>query len=263
MTPEEPASSLEAIRTAPSVVRWFDSARLHSDPEEEKQLRYGLLAAFCDHMGQSPDELDQETLDGLRVPTTTAELDMAPVQIYWFADLSYADPNNFRKNLKELVSLGALNPSHGWSDAYVDENVVGQIITPMLSDPQVVGWMGTIETGLALNQAMLAAVDEGLGVCLHAVNFETAKQVFKYPDHWIPCWTLLVGYPAEDPLTGGQRPRRSISTMAYVNNLDTPWEEDPAVTEKLKAAGLIQDPIDPEKRAAEVRQLARRFGLPE
>ena len=209
------------------------------------------------------DELDRETLDGLRVPTTTAELDMAPVQIYWFADLSYADPDNFRTNLKELVSLGALNPSHGWSDAYVDENVVGQIITPMLSDPQVVGWMGTIETGLALNQAMLAAVDEGLGVCLHAVNYETAKQVFKYPDHWIPCWTLLVGYPAEDPLTGGQRPRRSISTMAYLNNLDTPWEEDPAVTEKLKGAGLIQDPIDAEKRAAEVRQLARRFGLPE
>ena len=209
------------------------------------------------------DELDQETLDGLRVPTTTAELDMAPVQIYWFADLSYADPDNFRKNLKELVSLGALNPSHGWSDAYVDENVVGQIISPMLGDPAVVGWMGTIETGLALNQAMLAAVDEGLGVCLHAVNQETAKAAFKYPDHWIPCWTLLVGYPAEDPLTGGQRPRRSISTMAYLNNLDTPWEEDPAVTEKLKAAGLIQNEIDAEKRAAEVRQLARRFGLPE
>ena len=209
------------------------------------------------------DELDAETLDGLRVPTTTADLDMAPVQIYWFADMSYADPDNFRKNLKELVSLGALNASHGWSDAYVDENVVGQIIAPMLSDPQVVGWMGTIETGLAINQAMLAAVDEGLGVCLHAFNIETAKAVFKFPDHWVPCWTLLVGYPAEDPLTGGQRPRRSISTMAYINNLDTPWEEDPAVTEKLKAAGLIQNEIDAEKRAAEVRQLARRFGLPE
>ncbi|HYH48842.1 MAG TPA: nitroreductase family protein [Acidimicrobiia bacterium] len=209
------------------------------------------------------DELDQDTIDGLRVPTTTAELDMAPVQIYFFADLSYADPDNFRKNLKELVSLGALNPSHGWSDAYVDENVVGQIISPMLSDPQVVGWMGTIETGLAINQAMLAAVDEGLGVCLHAVNMETAKQVFKYPDHWLPCWVLLVGYPAEDPLTGGQRPRRSISTMAYLNNLDTPFEEDPAVTEQLKGSGLIQNEIDAEKRAAEVRQLARRFGLPE
>ncbi len=209
------------------------------------------------------DELDKDTLDALRVPTTTADLDMAPVQIYWFADMSYADPNNFRTNLKELVKLGALNPSHGWSDAYVDENVVGQIIAPMLSDQQVVGWMGTIETGLALNQAMLAAVDEGLGVCLHAINLETAKQVFKFPDHWVPCWTLLVGYPAEDPLTGGQRPRRPLSTMAYLNNLDTPWEEIPEVTERLKSEGLIQNPIDAEKRAAEVRQLARRFGLPE
>jgi len=209
------------------------------------------------------DELDPETLDGLRVPTTTADLDLAPVQIYWFADLSYADPNNFKKNLRDLVNVGALNASHGWSEAYIDETVVGQIISPMLSDQAIVGWMGTIETGLAISSAMLAAVDEGLGVCLHAINMETAKQVFKFPDHWIPCWTLLVGYPAEDPQTGGQRPRRSISTMAYINNLDTPFEEDPKVTEKLKAAGMVQDPVDVEKRAGEVRQLARRFGLPE
>ena len=70
------------------------------------------------------DVLSPDTLDALRVPTTTADLDMAPVQIYWFADMSYADPDNFRRNLKELVKVGALNPSHGWSDAYVDENVV-------------------------------------------------------------------------------------------------------------------------------------------
>jgi hypothetical protein len=50
MTPEE-------VAAAPSVVRWFDSARLHSDTEEEKQLRYGLLADFCDHIGQTPDEM--------------------------------------------------------------------------------------------------------------------------------------------------------------------------------------------------------------
>jgi nitroreductase len=209
------------------------------------------------------DELDPGTIDALRVPTTTADLDLAPVQIYFFADLSYADPNNFKTNLRDLVRVGALNPSHGWSEAYIDETVVGQIIAPMLSDPQVVGWMGTIETGLAISSAMLTAVDEGLGCCLHAYNVETAKQVFKFPDHWVPCWVLLVGYPAEDPLTGGQRPRRSISTMAYLNNLDTPWPEDPATTERLKAEGLIQNEIDPEKRAAEVRQLARRFGLPE
>ena len=209
------------------------------------------------------DELDAETLDGLRVPTTTADLDLAPVQIYFFSDLSYADPENFKRNLRDLVEVGALNPSHGWSEAYIDETVVGQLVGPMLQDPAIVGWMATVETGLAINQAMLAAVDQGLGICLHAVNQETAKAVFKYPDHWLPSWVMLVGYPAEDPLTGGQRPRRPISTMAYLNNLDTPWEEDPAVTEQAKAMGLVQDPVDVETRAAEVRQLARRFGLAE
>ena len=57
MSPEEPDFSPEKIRAAPSVVRWFDSARLHSDSDEEKQLRYGLLSDFCEHVGQSPDEL--------------------------------------------------------------------------------------------------------------------------------------------------------------------------------------------------------------
>jgi nitroreductase len=209
------------------------------------------------------DELDTETIDQLRVPTTTADLDLAPVQIYFFADMSYADPANFKRNLRDLVSVGALNPSHGWSEAYIDDTVVGQIITPMLSDPQVVGWMGTIETGLAISSAMLTAVDEGLGVCLHAYNVETAKAVFKFPDHWVPCWVMLVGYPAEDPQTHGQRPRRPISELAFLNTLDTPWEEIPEVTERLKSEGLIQDPVDVAARADEVRELARRFGLPE
>jgi hypothetical protein len=50
MTPEE-------VAAAPSVVRWFDSARLHSDSEDEQQLRLRLLADFCAHMGSTPDEL--------------------------------------------------------------------------------------------------------------------------------------------------------------------------------------------------------------
>lgn len=209
------------------------------------------------------DELSPDVMEQLKVPTTTADLDMAPVQIYFFADMSYADPSNFQRNLKELVSVGALNASHGWSEAYVDETVVGQLITPMLKDAQIVGWMGTIETGLAVCQAMLTAVDEGLGVCLHAYNVETAKDVFKFPDHWVPCWVMLVGYPAEDPQTGGQRPRRAISDFCFLNSLDTPFPEDSATTDRLKREGLIQDPVDKEKRTAEVRKLAQRFGLPE
>ena len=50
MTPDE-------VAAAPSVVRWFESARLHGDTEDEKQLRYRLLGDFSDHIGQSPDEV--------------------------------------------------------------------------------------------------------------------------------------------------------------------------------------------------------------
>src|SRR5919106_1262594 len=49
------------------------------------------------------DELADDVLQELKTPTTTADMDMAPVQIYFFADMSYADPDNFRRNLKELV----------------------------------------------------------------------------------------------------------------------------------------------------------------
>jgi hypothetical protein len=62
MTPEE-------VAAAPSVTRWFDSARLHRDPEDEKQFRLGLLGDFCDHVGQSPDEL----VDGLLRTTKGGE----------------------------------------------------------------------------------------------------------------------------------------------------------------------------------------------
>lgn len=48
-----------AVAEAPSVQRWFTSARYDNDPDEEKQARYELLAGFCSHVDQSPDELVQ------------------------------------------------------------------------------------------------------------------------------------------------------------------------------------------------------------
>ncbi len=41
----------------PLVRRWFESAHLDDDPQEEKDQRLRLLALFCDHTGQSPEEL--------------------------------------------------------------------------------------------------------------------------------------------------------------------------------------------------------------
>jgi len=207
------------------------------------------------------DELDADVLEQLKTPTTTAEIDMAPVHIFCYLDLTYTDGAQGR--LKELVQLGALNASHGWSEAYVDEVVWATVLKPIASDPGILAYIGAIDAGVAINQAMLAAVDQGLGVCLHAYNTETAKTALGIPDHWLPLHLLLVGYPAEDPLTGGQRPRRALSSQFFMGNASTPWQEIPEVTERLKREGMIQAPAPLPNRRDEVRELAQRFGLPE
>jgi nitroreductase len=206
------------------------------------------------------DEISDEAREQLKTPTNTVALDLAPVAIFWYGDTQFAEPGAER--LKELVDLGALPVTHGWSHAYVDEVAYGQVVAPLAKDPMLSMWMISVECGLAIDQALLAGVDEGLGVGLHAFNADAAKEALDVPDTWIPMWVMLVGYPAEDRHAGGQRPRRPLSANFYRGRFENPWEEMPEVTERLKREGMIQEPMDPERRAAEIRELAERFGLP-
>jgi nitroreductase len=206
------------------------------------------------------DELSDEVREQLKTPTTTVQLDLAPVAIFWYGDMTFAEGAQDR--LKELTDLGALPVTHGWSHAYVDDVAFKQVVEPMSKDQLASTWAVSVECGLAIAQAMLAGVDEGLGVGLHAFNGAVAKEVLKIPDHWIPMWMLLVGYPAEDPKAGGQRPRRPLSANFHRGQYGTPWAELSEVTERLMKEGMIQEPMDAEARLAEVRRLAERFGLP-
>jgi nitroreductase len=206
------------------------------------------------------DELTDEVREQLKTPTTTVQLDLAPVAIFWYGDMAFADGAQAR--LKELVDLGALPVTHGWSHAYVDEVAYGQVVAPMSKDVMASTWAVSVECGLAIAQAMLAGVDEGLGVGLHAFNAAAAKEPLKVPDHWIPMWLLLVGYPAESPDGGGQRPRRALEDNFYRGRYGEPWHEIPEVTERLKREGMIQEPMDAQRRLREIRALAERFGLP-
>jgi hypothetical protein len=55
MTP--PDFDLSTLEENPQVRRWFESAHFDDDPAEERQHRLVLLGEFCDHTGQSPEEL--------------------------------------------------------------------------------------------------------------------------------------------------------------------------------------------------------------
>jgi nitroreductase len=207
-------------------------------------------------------DLSEETLEALRNPTTTADLDLAPVYIFWYLDTNYVEGTPDR--LKELVENHVLTPSHGWSKAYVDEFLWPQVLKPIAENQMALIFMGAIEVGQAIAHALLAAVDEGLGSCLHAFTAaDKVKELFHVPDSWVPIWLQLLGYPAEEKEAGGQRPRRPLSSNFFEGSVDNPWKEDPEVTESLKRDKLIQDPGPFPYREMEVKMLARMFGLPE
>lgn len=85
------------------------------------------------------------------------------------------------------------------------------------------------ETVGACAVTVLAAVNEGLGTCLHmaasAEKIPTLHSVLNVPAGWVPVWCQLVGYPAESSDAGGQRPRLPFETLYFDGAYGTPFQE--------------------------------------
>lgn len=210
------------------------------------------------------DQLSREDLDALKTPTTTVQLDTAPVCIVWFADLS-AVPRMVEgraATLKQLVDVGALPPTHGWSHSYVDTVIVPQVLAPIAQDPARLAWLTAAEASVAICQALLAAVDEGLGTQLTALNAEAVRRITGHPSEWVLLWGQLVGYPAESWDAGGQRPREPFEQDFFEMRYGNPFPRDPQVVEQLKEAKMIQEPAPHPWRKDEIRYLSQMFGLP-
>jgi nitroreductase len=207
------------------------------------------------------DDLSEADRNALKTPTTTAQLDLAPIWIFWYGDTSA--PSQGQKTLKQLVDVGALNPSHGWSHAYVDNVIWTQVLTPLMSDPGILTAVTACEAGIAICQALLMAVDLGLGTGINAFNGAKASEVLGVPAHLIPLWVQLLGYPAEAPDGGGQRPRQRFEDLYFQGRYGKPFERDMQLVKQLEEEGMLQPPAPAPWRKDEVRALARMFGLPE
>jgi len=208
------------------------------------------------------DRLPQEKLDAMKTPVSALNIELAPLHIYFYCDLGVVNRVQGAR-LKELVDVGALAPTHGWSRKFVDEFVYPQILKPM-TESSAYPVAAAADCGIAICQALLTCYDEGLGACMSAFNPAIAKEMFNPPDDWIPLYVMLVGYPAESWEAGGQRPRPDFEELYYDGEYGTPFSRDPAVVEKLTQAGMIQRPATPnnQERIAEIRRLAERLGLP-
>jgi nitroreductase len=221
----------------------------------------GVNASFAKAVVVHRDEVSPEQREALKDPTTTAQLDMAPVWINWFGDLKAVASAVERGTLKQLVDVGALPASHGWSHRYVDSVVLPQVLKPIMDDPTVNLVLTCREAFAAVTHAVLAAVDLGLGTMTTSMNPDAVKALVKAPDNWVFLVNQLVGYSAETT-EGGQRPREPFEDDFFEMIYGTPFERDQAVIEKLREAGMIQDQGQP-WRHEEIRALARMYGLPE
>jgi nitroreductase len=251
-------------------IRFFDPEKPVEREKIQKMLEAARLAscAVNAHWAKAVvgfrDDLTDDQLKRLRTPAIGITTELAPVHIHWFMDAGVVNRIQGSR-LKELVDVGALAPTHGWSHKFVDEFVYPQLLKPMTSVELIYQRIAVFDVGVAACQALLTGVDEGLGVGLVTLTaVGLIKEVFKTPDDWIYANTLLVGYPAEDPLAGGQRPRPPFEEQYFEGAYGTPFRRDDAVVQELKSANMIQEPAKPHDpaRFAEIKRLAEKYGLP-
>src|SRR5690606_22117057 len=101
-----------------------------------------------------------------------------------------------------LQDTGAIGPGHGWSRKYVEQVILPEVLTPGLESGPQRG--GNPDASLAMQQAYLAAVDEGLGACLVPFDEDAARRLFGVPEAWEPVLAMMLGYSVESPEAGGQ-----------------------------------------------------------
>lgn len=207
------------------------------------------------------DELEPETFEQLKLPVAGVIMELAPVHIYCYGDLSVIAKDRGARP-KQLIDVGALAPSHGWTHRFVDEFVWPQLLEPLSKNAGYPVAMA-FDNGGCATQGLLMAYEEGLGACWTAFNPEAAKEAFGVPDDWVPHYLLNVGYPLESREAGGQRPRPPFDELYFEGRVGNPFRRDPAVVEELERRKMIQAPAPQSGRTEELRELARKLGLPE
>jgi nitroreductase len=228
------------------------------------------------------DQMSDEDLQAMKGPTTTTQLELCPIIIWVYADLDALEEATDGKILEELIEVGALNASHGWTNESISATVVPEVYRPIIDDEDSIALtfrtpdgiqtgesysrqhfaLARAAIGIAQEHGLLAAVDEGLGAQLSAVAPIVPKRIMGIPDSWITTSPILVGYAAEDLQAGGQRPREPLEEDFFEGRYGSGFHRDAAVVERLKEAGMIRPEVLA-WRKAEVRRIARMFGLPE
>ena len=165
-----------------------------------------------------------------------------------------------RARLRDADGKALAEASGAAANIHVDFAAAVAVLAPSLFFPLLAA-LG------ACAVALLAAVDQGLGTCLHMIAKPSmqarVKELLKVPEQWVPVWLQLVGYSAEGTEAGGQRPRHDFETLFFEGSGQTPFRRDPEVVRRMEQAKLLQPAAPLPGRFEELRFLARMYGYPE
>src|SRR6516225_9153054 len=147
-----------------------------------------------------------EVLAALPVGTAIGgfQFRLAPVVIVWTLDWSRVDAQGER--LHELAEVGAVGVHLEKTHAYLDATLIAFFQAAVAAIKQ--NGLTELDCGQGIAQATLVAYEEGLGTCLLGCpNDRKLRRALGLPDAVKVLVLQTVGYPAEDPESGGQRPR--------------------------------------------------------
>jgi nitroreductase len=238
----------------------------HRPVEREKIQRMLEAARLASHWGNvaslralviERDEATKDVLDALPSPVGGYQIDLAPVIIVWYIETAATEEVGSR--LRELLQAGAI----GYGPK--KREVVEKRLVPLMEaagDALKMPGLGEVDCGQGIAQATLMAFEQGLGTCcLGTRDPDGVRQKLGLPASCRVLVTQTVGYPAEQPEAGGQRPRPPFEALFQLNGYGTPFPRSPEVVAELQRDGMIQDPAPLPWREAELEYLRRALGL--
>jgi len=187
------------------------------------------------------------------------QLQLAPVLIIWYLDWRALPEQGTR--LHELVDAGAAGVEREASHRYLDEGLIPFFDAAL--DAIKASGITEMDCGQGIAQATLVAFEQGLGTCLLGIPAQKKiRHALRLPEESKVLVVQTVGYPAESPEAGGQRPRLPFEKRYFLNGYGEPFPRDPKVVEGLKRDRMIQEPAPLPWRWAELEYLGRALQIP-
>jgi nitroreductase len=230
------------------IQRMLEAARLASHWGNVQSLR--AVVVFR-------DSAPEHVREAVTAPVAGFQIRLAPVVIVWYLDTAAVDDQSNR--LRELLDAGALGFGEGKKEALETQLIpIFDGIRDQLKSPG----LGEVDCGQGIAQATLMAFEQGLGTCCLSTPFiDKIRENLGLPESCRIVLLQTVGYPAESPEAGGQRPRRPFGELFHMNEFGTAFPRSEEVVAELENDGMLQQPAPSDWREAELDFLKEALGI--